>query len=195
MGRYTPDSTVPHKPNLAMRQQNNEYWLCQTPVWEFREPGERSVLDIADPCSMLCCNHMRCISWVILWPRKWMQQTRVILSLHTHPVVQDMSLYWLWNAINTDMMHYSLDTQFTLQMFWIVLLSVHLISLTRLVHGGRNEVDPRFMSLFSVFNVTFPSMDSLFHIYSSILTGHLQPFKSGEWVHEADHVTLVNTRI
>ena len=45
--------------------------------------------------------------------------------------------------------------------------------------GGRNEVDPRFMSLFSVFNVTFPSMESLSHIYSSIITGHLQPFKKG----------------
>ena len=45
--------------------------------------------------------------------------------------------------------------------------------------GGRNEVDPRFVSLFSVFNVTFPSMESLSHIYSSIITGHLQPFKKG----------------
>ncbi|EDO35852.1 predicted protein [Nematostella vectensis] len=42
--------------------------------------------------------------------------------------------------------------------------------------GGRNEVDPRFISLFSVFNVTFPSEESLRRIYSSILTGHLQPF-------------------
>jgi dynein heavy chain len=42
--------------------------------------------------------------------------------------------------------------------------------------GGRNEVDPRFISLFSVFNVTFPSEESLTKIYSSILDGHLQPF-------------------
>ena len=46
--------------------------------------------------------------------------------------------------------------------------------------GGRNEVDPRFISLFCVFNVTFPSTESLFHIYSSILSGHLQPFKKGK---------------
>ena len=42
--------------------------------------------------------------------------------------------------------------------------------------GGRNDVDPRFISLFSVFNVTFPSEESLTKIYSSILVGHLQPF-------------------
>jgi dynein heavy chain len=42
--------------------------------------------------------------------------------------------------------------------------------------GGRNDVDPRFITLFSVFNVTFPSEESLTKIYSSILDGHLQPF-------------------
>ena len=43
--------------------------------------------------------------------------------------------------------------------------------------GGRNEVDSRFISLFSVFHVTFPSNESLFHIYDSLLTGHFAPFK------------------
>lgn len=38
--------------------------------------------------------------------------------------------------------------------------------------GGRNEVDPRFLSLFSVFNVPFPSEESLRLIYYSILKGH-----------------------
>lgn len=42
--------------------------------------------------------------------------------------------------------------------------------------GGRNEVDPRFISLFSVFNITFPSEDSLLHIFNSILEGHTRPF-------------------
>ena len=37
--------------------------------------------------------------------------------------------------------------------------------------GGRNPVDPRFISLFSVFNITFPSDDSLKKIYTSILAG------------------------
>uniref|UniRef100_G3SMY8 Dynein axonemal heavy chain 10 n=1 Tax=Loxodonta africana TaxID=9785 RepID=G3SMY8_LOXAF len=38
--------------------------------------------------------------------------------------------------------------------------------------GGRNEVDPRFISLFNVFNIPFPSEESLHLIYSSILKGH-----------------------
>ena len=42
--------------------------------------------------------------------------------------------------------------------------------------GGRNQVDSRFISLFSVFHVTFPSEESLFRIYYSILEGHLRPF-------------------
>ncbi|NXA03996.1 DYH10 protein, partial [Sapayoa aenigma] len=42
--------------------------------------------------------------------------------------------------------------------------------------GGRNEVDPRFISLFSVFNIPFPSEQSLNLIYSSILKGHTTNF-------------------
>ncbi|KAM5191717.1 dynein axonemal heavy chain 10 [Mantella aurantiaca] len=42
--------------------------------------------------------------------------------------------------------------------------------------GGRNEVDTRFISLFSVFNVLFPSEESLQHIYCSILYGHTALF-------------------
>jgi len=44
--------------------------------------------------------------------------------------------------------------------------------------GGRNDVDPRFITLFSVFNMTFPSEESLFHIYNSILSGHTKNFSS-----------------
>lgn len=44
--------------------------------------------------------------------------------------------------------------------------------------GGRNEVDPRFISLFNVYNVTFPSEESLFHIFNSILEGHTRPFST-----------------
>lgn len=43
--------------------------------------------------------------------------------------------------------------------------------------GGRNEVDPRFLSLFSIFTLTFPEMESLFHIYNSMLSGHFSGFK------------------
>ena len=42
--------------------------------------------------------------------------------------------------------------------------------------GGRNEVDTRFISLFNVFNITFPSEQSLFRIFNSILDGHTRPF-------------------
>eukprot|EP00762_Andalucia_godoyi_P000034 ANDGO_02412.mRNA.1 Dynein-1-alpha heavy chain len=42
--------------------------------------------------------------------------------------------------------------------------------------GGRNSVDPRFISLFSSFNITFPSEDSLRMIFSSIFQHHLEPF-------------------
>uniref|UniRef100_A0A1I8GN74 Dynein heavy chain 10, axonemal n=1 Tax=Macrostomum lignano TaxID=282301 RepID=A0A1I8GN74_9PLAT len=42
--------------------------------------------------------------------------------------------------------------------------------------GGRNDVDPRFISLFTVFNVTFPAEESLFSIYNSILAGHTAQF-------------------
>ncbi|NXE97067.1 DYH10 protein, partial [Menura novaehollandiae] len=42
--------------------------------------------------------------------------------------------------------------------------------------GGRNEVDPRFISLFSVFNIPFPAEQSLTLIYSSILKGHTAMF-------------------
>ncbi|KAM9858629.1 dynein axonemal heavy chain 10 [Aulostomus maculatus] len=43
--------------------------------------------------------------------------------------------------------------------------------------GGRNEVDPRFLSLFSVFGISFPSVESLHLIYASILKGHTEPFE------------------
>lgn len=44
--------------------------------------------------------------------------------------------------------------------------------------GGRNVVDPRFVSLFCVYNVTVPSDETLEYIYSSILSGHLEIFNS-----------------
>jgi dynein heavy chain len=40
--------------------------------------------------------------------------------------------------------------------------------------GGKNPIDPRFLSLFSIFNFTFPTEESIFKIYTSILTKHLE---------------------
>lgn len=42
--------------------------------------------------------------------------------------------------------------------------------------GGRNEVDPRFISMFSIYNVVFPADETLDYIYRSILVGHLKIF-------------------
>ena len=42
--------------------------------------------------------------------------------------------------------------------------------------GGRSEIDPRFASLFAVYNITFPKEASLLRIYSSIIDGHTSMF-------------------
>jgi dynein heavy chain len=42
--------------------------------------------------------------------------------------------------------------------------------------GGRSDIDPRFASLFAVFNITFPSSHSLTRIYSNIIKGHTSIF-------------------
>ncbi|XP_075882096.1 dynein axonemal heavy chain 10-like isoform X2 [Nelusetta ayraudi] len=43
--------------------------------------------------------------------------------------------------------------------------------------GGRNEVDSRFVSLFSVFSIPFPAVESLQLIYASIIKGHTKLFE------------------
>ncbi|KAL1464921.1 hypothetical protein WDU94_004526, partial [Cyamophila willieti] len=45
--------------------------------------------------------------------------------------------------------------------------------------GGRNQVDPRFISLFCVFNMTSPSYSTLNRIFTDILSGHTVAFESG----------------
>jgi hypothetical protein len=42
--------------------------------------------------------------------------------------------------------------------------------------GGRNELDPRFLSKLSIFNMTFPCDDTVRHIYRSIIAGHTGNF-------------------
>lgn len=53
-----------------------------------------------------------------------------------------------------------------------ILKDLGFIAAMGMAGGGRNEVDPRFISLFSVFSVPFPTMESLHLIYGSILKGH-----------------------
>lgn len=43
--------------------------------------------------------------------------------------------------------------------------------------SGGNRVDPRVISLFSVFNITAPSKESTANIYTSILERHCEPFE------------------
>jgi dynein heavy chain len=40
--------------------------------------------------------------------------------------------------------------------------------------NGNNEMDPRFLSLFSTFNIEKPSDDIKKRIYSSILDAHIK---------------------
>lgn len=39
-----------------------------------------------------------------------------------------------------------------------------------------SQVDPRFISMFSTFNLQFPSESTLSHIYTCILRGHFSIF-------------------
>lgn len=42
--------------------------------------------------------------------------------------------------------------------------------------GGRNEIDPRFVSLFSIVCKAFPSDHVIDHIFCSLLSGHTRDF-------------------
>ncbi|KAI8847268.1 dynein heavy chain and region D6 of dynein motor-domain-containing protein [Chytridium lagenaria] len=62
------------------------------------------------------------------------------------------------------------------ELSWKFLKDVQFIGSMGTPGGGRNEIDPRFASLFNVFNVTFPKEQSLLRIYSSIIEGHTSVF-------------------
>lgn len=57
-------------------------------------------------------------------------------------------------------------------LYYKILKDLGFIAAMGKAGGGRNEVDPRFVSLFSVFGIPFPSVESLHLIYSSIIKGH-----------------------
>jgi len=42
--------------------------------------------------------------------------------------------------------------------------------------GGRLPPDSRFISLFSIFNITFPSDENVKHIYKNIMEKHFETF-------------------
>ncbi|KAI9009714.1 dynein heavy chain and region D6 of dynein motor-domain-containing protein [Gaertneriomyces semiglobifer] len=62
---------------------------------------------------------------------------------------------------------------------WKNLKDVQFLGAMGTPGGGRNEIDIRFASLFTVFNITFPNQLSLLRIYSSIVQGHVTPFSDG----------------
>lgn len=53
-----------------------------------------------------------------------------------------------------------------------ILKDLGFIAAMGIAGGGRNEVDQRFVSLFSVFSIPFPEVESLHLIYASIIKGH-----------------------
>ncbi|XP_030756931.1 dynein heavy chain 10, axonemal [Sitophilus oryzae] len=59
---------------------------------------------------------------------------------------------------------------------WKFLRDISYFAAMGVAGGGRNEVDPRFISMFTVMNLVFPNTSTLHHIYSSILAGHLSIF-------------------
>lgn len=61
---------------------------------------------------------------------------------------------------------------------WKILKDISYFAAMGVAGGGRNEVDPRFMSMFTVINLVFPSLNTLKHIYTSILSGHLSIFEA-----------------
>lgn len=62
------------------------------------------------------------------------------------------------------------------ELSWKYLKDVQFVAAMGTPGGGRNEIDPRFASLFCVFNITFPKEASLDRIYSNILEGHTSIF-------------------
>lgn len=59
---------------------------------------------------------------------------------------------------------------------WKYLKDMQFLTAMGTPGGGRNEIDPRFASLFNVFNITFPKDESLDRIFSNILLGHVSIF-------------------
>jgi dynein heavy chain len=60
---------------------------------------------------------------------------------------------------------------------WIALSScTGFFAAMRIAGGGRNELDPRFISKLSIFSVTVPCDETVKHIYRSILAGHAGNF-------------------
>ncbi|VEL11694.1 unnamed protein product [Protopolystoma xenopodis] len=60
--------------------------------------------------------------------------------------------------------------------------------------GGRHALDPRFVSLFSVFHALCPSNDSMFTIFGGILFGHMANGFTHRLINEAPTFTLMSIK-
>lgn len=58
----------------------------------------------------------------------------------------------------------------------LTLIDLQFVGCTTPPAGGNNVVDPRLMSLFTVFNVTAPSKDSVSRIFNTILAKRFSEF-------------------
>jgi dynein heavy chain len=71
------------------------------------------------------------------------------------------------------------------ELTWKNILSTHCLAACGPPGGARNPMDPRFVSLFNIFNIPFPSDASLNRIFATILDNHFTPFtslpKDGDW--------------
>ena len=62
------------------------------------------------------------------------------------------------------------------ELLWKNVIDTHCLAACGPPGGARNPMDPRFVSLFSVFYIPFPSDESLNTIFSSILNQHFLPY-------------------
>uniref|UniRef100_A0A0X3Q3S3 Dynein heavy chain 10 n=1 Tax=Schistocephalus solidus TaxID=70667 RepID=A0A0X3Q3S3_SCHSO len=61
---------------------------------------------------------------------------------------------------------------------WKKLVDIDYLAAMGIPGGGRHEVNPRFISLFSIYNVVGPGEETMAQIFNSILSGFTQKFDS-----------------
>lgn len=61
--------------------------------------------------------------------------------------------------------------------------------------GGRQSLDPRFVSLFTVYHALPPSDDSAFTIFGSVLLGHLSNGFTRKLMSYVDQFTNLSLRV
>lgn len=79
-------------------------------------------------------------------------------------------------------------------------MDVYILGCLKPVGGSSNKLDPRFVSNFSVLNISTPIEDSLNHIYNSILVTHMKDCNyqfdsSGDPENNLRHITTISKKI